>query len=178
MMEKEQKQEIELNMVTQNKIRIAGIIEESIVDGPGIRFVIFFQGCNHGCKGCHNQSTHNLAGGYMIDEKEIISKIIENPLLRGVTFSGGEPLLQAEKVKSLIEKIKEQGSNLDLMLYTGFTLEELESKSLEEENIRYILENLDYIVDGPFIEEQRDLTLLFRGSKNQRFINLKEKGIL
>ena len=151
-------------------IRIAGAIKESIVDGNGLRFTLFTQGCPHNCKGCHNPETHNINGGYDCEEEKIIQLIKANPLLSGVTFSGGEPILQAEKLITIAKAVVEMGKNC--WIYSGYTFDEL--MKMENPHIKELLGYCDYLVDGKFILEQKDLTLLFRGSKNQRIINLKK----
>lgn len=155
----------------KDSIRIAGIIRESIVDGPGIRFVVFCQGCAHHCKNCHNPESWDFEGGYDCSIEKILKAIDEDPLLDGVTFSGGDPIYQAENFYNLAIEIKKR--NLNIMLYTGFTYEELLIKSKEDMYITKLLELTDLLVDGPYIEEKRDLTLLFRGSNNQRIIDVK-----
>ena len=154
-----------------SKIRLSGIIEESIVDGPGIRFVIFSQGCPHHCKGCHNPQTFAPSGGYENDTNNLIMKIKKNPLLKGVTFSGGEPFLQAEAFTELAREIHSLG--LDVMSYTGYVFEDLIAC---KENISWqnLLHNIDILVDGPFVFEKKSLLLKFRGSENQRIINVNE----
>ncbi len=153
-------------------IRIAGIVRESIVDGPGIRFTIFSQGCPHKCYGCHNESTHDFQGGYDCESSKILAEIDKNPLLTGVTFSGGEPFCQAKEFYELGLEIKARG--LDLVAYSGYTLEELQSLAKKDEDIKKLLSLVDYLIDGPFVLEQKDLTLEFRGSKNQRFLRMAE----
>ncbi len=154
-----------------SKIKLSGIIEESIVDGPGIRFVIFSQGCPHHCKGCHNPQTFDSTGGYEDDTNNIIMKIKKNPLLKGVTFSGGEPFLQAEAFTELAREIHSLG--LDVMSYTGYVFEDL---IVRKENIAWqnLLHNIDILIDGPFLLEKKSLLLKFRGSENQRIINVNE----
>lgn len=147
------------------EIRIAGIEPESYVDGEGIRYAIFMQGCLRNCKGCHNPETHALDGGKVIDTAEIISAIRKNPLLTGITLSGGEPLLQIAPAVELAKTAKNLG--LDVWLYTGYKFEEIPSDAHE------LLKFVDVVVDGEYIEELRDLDLEFRGSKNQRIIYLR-----
>lgn len=153
-------------------IRIAGIIRESIVDGPGIRFVVFSQGCAHKCKNCQNPDSWDFNSGYDCDITKIIDAIDKDPLLDGVTFSGGDPIYQADRFLELALKIKER--NLNIMLYTGFTFEELLEMKKNNVELSKLLDLVDLLVDGPYIDELRDLTLLFRGSKNQRIIDVKE----
>ena len=149
-------------------IRIAGTVNDSIVDGPGIRYTVFFQGCHHNCYGCHNPQTHSFDGGYEIDTAEIINKIKNNPLLDGVTLSGGDPLFQIEGASVLARECKKLG--LNVICYTGFEYEKLHSIK----NIDQLLANVDYLIDGKFINELRDLSLKYRGSSNQRIIDVKQ----
>ena len=113
------------------KIRVSGIITDSIVDGPGFRHVVFTQGCNHNCKGCHNPQTHDLNGGYFKEIDEIIEDIKNNPLLKGLTLSGGEPFLQPKECLMLAKKTKELGK--DVLAYSGYTYEELKELSIKIE---------------------------------------------
>lgn len=153
------------------KLRIAGTVNDSIVDGPGIRFTVFVQGCPHNCKGCHNPQTHDFEGGTVADTEELLEKIKGNPLLDGVTFSGGEPFCQAEALASLGKQIKELG--LNIVTYTGYTFEKLyEDRSLN--NWDELLGVTDILIDGPFILEQKDWEIKFRGSSNQRYIDCKK----
>lgn len=156
----------------EETIRIGGIVRESIVDGPGIRFVIFGQGCPHHCQGCHNQSTLDFNGGYLCSFSKLLTEIDKNPLLSGVTFSGGEPFSQPRAFALLGREIKKRG--LHLITYTGYLLEQL--WEMKEENIfvEELLQVTDQLVDGPFQQEEKDLTLTFRGSKNQRIIEMAE----
>lgn len=151
-------------------IRLAGVIRESIVDGPGIRFVVFVQGCPHHCEGCHNPESHDFSGGYDCEPEKILAEIKKNPLLDGVTFSGGEPLCQAAALLPLAKEIKKLG--LNLFIYTGSIFEDL----LKNQNpdVMALLQEGDFLVDGPFVLAQRDLTLLFRGSQNQRILDLPQ----
>jgi anaerobic ribonucleoside-triphosphate reductase activating protein len=161
-------------MNTTETMRIAGIVRESIVDGPGLRFTIFAQGCPHGCRGCHNESTHDFDGGYDCELSKILEEIDKKPLLSGVTFSGGEPFCQPEPFYKLGLEIKARG--LDITAYSGYTLEQLEDMAEKDLFIGKLLGIIDYLVDGPFILEERDLTLEFRGSRNQRFIRMSDVG--
>ncbi len=151
-------------------IRIASLIDDSIVDGPGIRFTVFTQGCPHHCEGCHNPQTHDPNGGHLETIENIISKIKKNPLLCGVTISGGEPFYQKESLLTLVKEIKKL--NFDIIVYTGYVYETL--LAMNDATINEILDNIDYLIDGPFILKQRDLTLYFKGSQNQRFIDIKK----
>lgn len=163
---------VESNEDRTGILRIAGVVRESIVDGPGLRFTIFAQGCPHQCKGCHNESTHDFNGGYDCAAEKLLREIEKNPLLTGVTFSGGEPFCQPEQFYRLGLKIKERG--LDLTAYSGYTLEQLQETAQKDKAVAGLLEILDYLVDGPFILEEKDLTLEFRGSRNQRFLRMAD----
>ena len=153
-----------------SKLRIAGIVNDSIVDGEGIRLTVFVQGCSHRCKGCHNPETWDYNGGHDIDTSEIIKEYKENPLLQGITFSGGEPFDKVEPLSLIADKVHKL--NGDIWCYTGYTLEELRKDTSKYK----LLSRVDVLVDGPFIEAERDLSLNFRGSRNQH-IYQKENGI-
>lgn len=146
------------------QIRIAGVVPESFVDGAGIRYAVFMQGCLRRCAGCHNPNTHDLNGGYLVDTEELISGMKRNSLLTGLTLSGGEPFLQAEAATELAKAAKRIG--LNVWCYTGYRFEDLPHSTL----INYV----DVLVDGEFILRLRDLNLKFRGSSNQRIIDLNE----
>ncbi|WP_026394217.1 anaerobic ribonucleoside-triphosphate reductase activating protein [Acetobacterium malicum] len=152
------------------KVRIAGIVKESIVDGPGIRFVVFAQGCKHHCDGCHNPATHDFNGGNLVDIETIINEMKKNPLLDGITLSGGEPFEQPEGFSELARRSKELGYHV--MTYTGYTYETL-TKKKDEQRLR-LLKNTDILVDGKFEAAQKSLMLKFRGSKNQRIIDMNK----
>ena len=151
-------------------IRIAGVVRESIVDGPGIRYVVFAQGCPHRCEGCHNEGTIDFSGGKLTETEKILADIEKDPLISGVTFSGGEPFCQAEEFSRLALRLKEKGMNI--MTYSGYTYEELLRLSARDEYIKTLLDNTDILVDGPFILKKRDLELQFKGSTNQRYIDM------
>ena len=159
-----------LNTACHKALRIAGTVKDSIVDGPGIRYVIFTQGCPHHCPGCHNPQTHDFLGGQDADLEKMLREILENPILSGVTFSGGEPFCQAEALLPLAEAIKENEKHL--MIYTGYLLEQLQK--MEHPAIAKLLDLADILVDGPFIEKEKNLTLSFRGSENQRVIDMRK----
>ena len=148
------------------QIRIAGLVPESFVDGDGIRFAIFFQGCKRNCEGCHNPETHALDGGKLIDTDEIVSALKKNPLLDGITLTGGEPFLQIAAATELARAAK--SLDLSVWCYTGFNFEEL------DDDAQKLLNNVDVLIDGEFVESLRDLELTFRGSSNQRIIDVKK----
>ncbi len=154
------------------QIRIAGTVQDSIVDGPGLRYVVFTQGCPHHCEGCHNPETHDFSGGKLTDTDALYDECIENPLTRGVTFSGGEPFCQAEALYELGSRLKQHG--LHLMAYSGWTFEELRKKSEHEEYVGRLLSILDVLVDGRFELSKRSLMLKYRGSENQRIVDVQK----
>lgn len=149
-------------------INVSGFVNDSIVDGPGLRFVVFCQGCSHNCPGCHNPQTHKFGVGMNYSIELILSMIRRAPLCSGVTFSGGDPMFQAEAFTALAIRLKMLG--YEVACYTGFTWEELMQKGTKEQ--KGLLEYLDILIDGPFILEKRSLNLRFRGSTNQRIIDV------
>ncbi|MDF2557500.1 MAG: anaerobic ribonucleoside-triphosphate reductase activating protein [Bacillales bacterium] len=151
------------------QLRISGIIEESVVDGPGIRFVVFTQGCFHKCIQCHNQATHDPEGGRLIEIEELLQMIKKNPLLDGVTFSGGEPLLHTEALTLLAKECHQLG--LNVISYTGFIWEDLMKN---KKHFADYLSQVDVLIDGPFKIELKSLNLSFRGSSNQRIIDVQK----
>lgn len=153
-------------------VRIAGTVCESIVDGPGLRYTVFVQGCPHNCPGCHNPQTHSFDGGRTVKIGELFAECVEDPLHQGVTFSGGEPFCQAEPLFHLGEMFKERG--YDLLCYSGWTFEELLRKSAAEKYVKNLLSITDILVDGKFILDRRSLSLKFRGSDNQRIIDVQK----
>lgn len=163
----------------KGKIRLAGMIQESVSNGDGLRRVLFAQGCRHNCKGCFNPETHDFSGGELVDMDEIIEGIKVNPILRGITFSGGDPFEQAEEFSYLAKEVRKLGKNV--WCYTGYTFEyilgHLNNKGWEQ-----LLYNIDMLVDGKFEQDKRNKKLKFRGSSNQRIINvqqsLKENNII
>ena len=152
------------------RIRISGLENDSIVDGDGFRFVIFVQGCPHHCIGCHNPKTHDFSGGTVMDTEDILCRIQKNPLLDGVTFSGGEPFCQAAALAEIGKRVHAMG--LNIVTYTGYTFEELYTRK-KEGDIEALLQVTDILVDGRFIKSLKTNKLLFRGSRNQRVIDCK-----
>ncbi|MDR1651074.1 MAG: anaerobic ribonucleoside-triphosphate reductase activating protein [Synergistaceae bacterium] len=151
-------------------MRINAIVEESIVDGPGLRYAVFVQGCPHRCPGCHNPQTHDRAGGYDISADGLIESFMrcasENPLLAGVTVSGGEPFEQARELTGFLKAVRREG--FDVWVYTGWTIGEILGSADKDE--LELLENIDTLVDGRFEESSRTLERPFMGSANQRII--------
>ena len=155
------------------KFRLAGFLSESITDGTGFRAVVFFQGCLRACPGCQNPQTHDPAGGSESTTEEMIGKILADPYLDGVTLSGGEPFFQPEPAAEIAEAVKAAGKNV--WAFTGYTYEELR-KGIEEgrKDWERLLKTVDVLVDGPFVEAERDISLAWRGSRNQRVIRLRK----
>ena len=147
-------------------IRYSEILNESIVDGPGIRTVVFFQGCPRHCPGCHNEPLLTFEGGTPYSAVDLAEKILSclTPIHRGVTFSGGDPLGQVDGLMDLVYLLRKSKPDLNIWVYTGYTYEEISSWP--------ITSSFDVVVDGPFIMEQRNLFLPFRGSENQRIIDI------
>ena len=152
------------------KIRLSGIAYESLVNGPGMRRVFFSQGCRHKCKGCFNPDTHDFNGGELRDMDELIADVKENPILKGITFSGGDPLEQADKFAYMAKEFKKM--NLNIWCYTGYKFEYLLENSNAQNKFRDLLENIDVLVDGRFEESLKEEGLKFKGSSNQRIIDV------
>lgn len=148
-------------------MRIAGLVQDSIVDGPGLRFVVFVQGCPHHCLGCHNPGSHDPEGGKEMAVRDIINQMMSNPLTDGLTLSGGEPFEQAEDCFELANFAKWYG--LNVWCYTGYTFEHLRDYGTPAQ--KALLRNVDVLVDGPYKQEERRLSLPWRGSTNQRIID-------
>lgn len=161
-------------MLSEN-LRIAGTVNDSIVDGPGIRFAIFTQGCPHHCEGCHNPHTHDFEAGENVELESLLEKIKANPLLDGVTYSGGEPFCQAKQLYILGSEIRKLGMNI--VTYTGYTFEYLVEHANGDNFYNELLSVTDYLVDGKFELDKRDILLRFKGSSNQRIINVKKSLI-
>lgn len=151
-------------------IRVAGVVEGSITDGPGIRYTLFVQGCPHHCPGCHNPETHDPKGGKDVAATDILADINSSPLTKGVTFSGGEPFAQAASLAVLGKAIKDCGK--ELAVYSGYTFEQL--IAMNDEGVNALLSVADVLIDGHFLLEQRTLAIPFMGSRNQRILNVPE----
>lgn len=156
----------------ENKIKVAGIYTESDSNGIGIRYVVFTQGCPHRCPGCQNPETHDFNGGYYVDIDDIVNDVKRNPTLSGVTFSGGDPFMQAKKMAKLAEKLASNG--YDIMVYTGYRYEELLALANDTNGYMELLSYSDTLVDGRFVESLKDERLLYRGSSNQRILDIKK----
>ena len=156
------------------QIRLAAPLTfDSIVDGPGLRMVIWTQGCEHHCFGCHNPQTHDLSGGFEMDVATIIEQMKNSRLQKGVTLSGGEPFLQAEKLLPIVKEAK--GIGWDVWSYTGFRFEQLLNEKHPDYEARLkLLHYIDVLVDGPFVKKLKSHDLVFRGSSNQRIINVRQ----
>ena len=150
-------------------LNLAGIVGDSIVDGPGIRTTIFSQGCPHHCPGCHNPETWAFGCGTDMDEETILEIVRSNPLCRGVTFSGGEPFAQAEGFARLARLLKEAG--YEVASYSGYTFEDLMDGTPAQKEL---LSTIDILIDGPFLMAEKSLEVPFRGSRNQRILNIPQ----
>ena len=148
-------------------LKLSGIQGDSIVDGPGIRTTFFCQGCPHHCEGCHNPETWPFEGGTEVPTDALVEMVTSNPLCRGVTFSGGEPFAQAEGFEELARLLKAAG--YEVASYSGYTFEQLLAGTPAQ---RALLDRIDILIDGPYIQSQRSLELNFRGSKNQRILDV------
>ena len=147
-------------------LRVAGLVEESIVDGPGLRLTVFAQGCGRGCPGCHNPTAQDYAGGTAMRVEEILDRLAGNPLLTGLSLSGGEPFDQADAFAVLARSAQRMGYHI--MAWSGYTFEELATNPTQ----RRLLRAIDVLVDGPFILGRRTLALPWRGSSNQRLLDV------
>ena len=146
---------------------LSGIVQDSIVDGPGIRTTFFCKGCPHHCEGCHNPETWDFGCGTQVPVEDLVDVVKSNPLCRGVTFSGGEPFAQAAGFAKLAKLLKAEG--YEVASYSGFTFEELLSGSDAQKEL---LSSIDILIDGPFVMAERSLEIAFRGSRNQRILDV------
>lgn len=154
-------------------IRLAGIAQNSLVNGPGLRKVFFSQGCSHHCFNCFNPTTWSFDGGQLFDIDELVKKVEFESFLDGVTFSGGDPFQQPKPFAYFAKELHKR--NINLWIYTGYTFEELLELAKINEDVKTMLQNCDAIVDGPFIQNLADEKLEYRGSSNQKIIYLKDK---
>lgn len=155
-------------------LNVAQEIPETIVDGPGIRYSVYSQGCIHNCPGCHNPSTHSFELKNLVDVESLAQKICRNKLICGVTFSGGDPILQAHGFWKLAERLKKLKPNLNIIIYTGYTMNELKNISQSQLYVHKLLNVCDYIVDGRFEIDKRSLECPYRGSTNQKFLDIRK----
>ncbi len=159
-----------MSSTASDKLRVAGVVNDSITDGPGLRLTVFLQGCLRDCPGCHNPKAQPLDGGALYEPEALMRMIRQNPLLTGVTLSGGEPLLQARALAPFAKMIKNAG--LSIAVYTGYTFEEI--LGAQDDDAMSLLALCDTLIDGPFLENEKSLTLPFRGSKNQRILDIRK----
>lgn len=157
-----------LDALDTTTLRIAGAVSESIVDGPGIRYTIFTQGCPFHCRGCHNPQAQPLRGGADVSLRSLYNEIHANPLITGVTFSGGEPFIQCRSLAVLAQVLRDEG--MSLWAYSGYTYDKLVNDDIRHS----LLELLDVVVDGPFVQSKTSMDLDFRGSSNQRLIDVQK----
>lgn len=154
-------------------MNIAGFYDESISNGEGWRAVLFVSGCPHHCPGCHNKDAQDFSYGKQFEEQEILNKIEQNSILKGITISGGEPLCKENigEVHKFIQDVKKIKPNFNVWCYSGYTLEELLARN--DETTNECLNDIDILVDGQFKQDKKDPTLKFRGSSNQRILDVK-----
>ncbi|MBB3172116.1 anaerobic ribonucleoside-triphosphate reductase activating protein [Parvibacter caecicola] len=154
----------------QMTVRVFGTAQDSIVDGPGLRYALFVQGCSHHCEGCHNAKSWPAEGGTLMTLGQILEQVHGNGLVRSVTLSGGEPFEQPEPLAVLAAQLKGEGYNL--WSYSGYTYEQLQAMAAERPAVGELLAQLDVLVDGPFRKDLKSLGLLYRGSANQRLVDM------
>ena len=153
-------------------IRIFGTVNDTIVDGPGLRFGVFVQGCSHECPGCHNPESWPADGGTMRTTDDVLAEIHENKLVRNVTLSGGDPFEQAAPCALLAETLT--GEGYDVWCYTGYLFEDLQERAREDADVNRLLANINVLVDGPYVEALGSYELHWRGSSNQRLIDMRK----
>lgn len=156
----------------ENQVLLAGILPESLVNGTGLRRVLFAQICKHNCPGCFNPDTHSELGGEWFNIDTLIQNIQTSPLISGVTFSGGDPFEQANQFAHIAQAVRTP--NFDIWCYTGYTYEYILEHQTTQLGWQDLLHNIDILVDGPFIQSQHDPNLKYRGSSNQRIINVPQ----
>ena len=167
-----------LKELADDEIRLAGPIQsDSIVDGPGLRAVVWCRGCYRGCPGCHNPESWDTTAGDVVKIDWVIEQLSKFRGQTGLTFSGGEPMLQARACKKIADWAKkEMGWNI--LSFTGFTYEDIMAgRNFATPEMKDFVGSVDMLVDGPFILAQRDISLKFRGSRNQRLLHLKNGQI-
>lgn len=155
-------------------MKMAGFYDESMSNGTGWRAVLFVSGCPHRCPGCHNLEAQDYNYGEDFNKEEIIDRICDNPILKGITISGGEPLCKENitEVLSFIKDVKQVRPNFNVWCYSGYTLEQLQKRN--DEVTKETLKNIDILVDGRFMQEKKNPTLKFKGSENQRILDVQK----
>lgn len=162
-------------------LNLAGELQDSLANGPGLRYIIFTQGCNHKCPGCHNKHTWSYGNNKLISIDDLLIAIKSKPLIAGITISGGEPFDQAKYLFELVTKVKKE-TNLDVLVYTGYTYETLNGLGLlvcEDAQYKYkLLNSIDILIDGKYKEELKEGAMRYAGSTNQRMLYLKGGKII
>lgn len=157
-------------MTESNSLRVFGLVPDSIVDGPGLRYGVFVQGCTHACPGCHNPESQPAEGGTVYSVDKVYDDIVANRLIQGVTFSGGEPFEQPAACAALARRLKVAG--YDVWAYSGYTFEDLQRQAEGDPAVGDFLGCLDVLVDGPYVESLHSYELEWRGSSNQRILDM------
>ena len=152
-------------------VKIAGAKKHSSVNGPGVRYVLFMQGCSHHCPGCQNPETHDISEGVEMEVEEVVSDILATRYLDGLTLSGGDPLFQPEASFEIAKRVKESG--LDIWMYTGWTFEQIMDGKAGQK-AKEVLSFIDVLVDGPYVEALRSEDVIWRGSTNQHLVDVKK----
>lgn len=152
-------------------VKIAGAKKHSSVNGPGVRYVLFMQGCSHHCPGCQNPETHDISEGVEMEVEEVVSDILATRYLDGLTLSGGDPLFQPEASFEIARRVKESG--LDIWMYTGWTFEQIMDGKAGQK-AKEVLSFIDVLVDGPYVEALRSEDVIWRGSTNQHLVDVKK----
>ncbi|MCL2813324.1 MAG: anaerobic ribonucleoside-triphosphate reductase activating protein [Oscillospiraceae bacterium] len=166
-----QKRENIADLMAQS-VRLAGIIEDSVVDGPGVRLVVFAQGCPHGCKGCHNPESWDFEGGFLADIRKTAEKIVKSHIKK-LTFSGGEPFCQAREFARLARLVESEArGRLEIITYTGYLYEELLEMAKTDAGVEELLSVTNYLIDGRFEQDKKTLDWFYRGSSNQRIFDV------
>jgi len=161
----------EIPNIIAEPVRLAGIIEDSVVDGPGVRFVVFVQGCPHNCPGCHNPEARDFDGGFNADIYKLAGKIIKSGTKR-LTFSGGEPFVRARELAKIARLIESEKRGIEIITYTGYLYEELLEKAGTDTDVKDLLTVTNYLVDGRFEQDKKTLDWFYRGSSNQRIFDV------
>ena len=151
-------------------LKIAGYKKHAFVDGPGVRFTVFTQGCPHACPGCHNPETWDAEGGFPIETEDLVSLIRGTKYLDGVTLSGGDPMMQAASCAEVARAVRKAG--LSVWMYTGYTFEQIRDGVAGDDAVR-ALHEIDVLVVGRFIQSRKDASVIWRGSANQRLIDVQ-----